>query len=117
LIKECEPVRECAEGEEAYFQAHPNVALKWKPRSAYHHWKRYGKAARRKYICKFLERNTNKYKYPNTGKSVVWTYPRIPENMDFYKKGSNAVSSNLLWLSISLPGNESKSTSHQLESP
>ena len=46
-----EPVKKCPEGEEAYFHSHPDVAERWKPRSAYHHWKKYGKAEGRSYVC------------------------------------------------------------------
>ena len=47
----CGPVKDCPGGEEAYFRTYPDVAIKWKPRAAYHHWKRYGKAEGRHYIC------------------------------------------------------------------
>ena len=47
------PVEQCPEGEEAYFRTYPDVATKKrKPRSAYLHWKRYGKAEGRSYFCK-----------------------------------------------------------------
>ena len=46
------PVEQCPEGEEAYFRTYPDVATKKrKPRSAYLHWKRYGKAEGKHYIC------------------------------------------------------------------
>ena len=44
-----EPVKQCPEGEEAYFSSYPDVSIKWK--SAYQHWKKYGKAEGRHYIC------------------------------------------------------------------
>jgi len=52
---DCKPVRECPEGEEAYFQAHPDVERIWKPRSAYSHWMRFGKSEGRHYICRCAE--------------------------------------------------------------
>lgn len=48
----CEPVKECPEGEEAYFNTHPDVASIWKPRSAYSHWRQFGEAEGRVYLCK-----------------------------------------------------------------
>ena len=48
----CAPVKECPEGEERYFKTHPDIAKKWKPtRTAYLHWKNFGRAEGRNYYC------------------------------------------------------------------
>lgn len=45
-----ESVKQCPEGEEAYFRTYPDVAKNWKS-TAYRHWKRYRKDEMRHYIC------------------------------------------------------------------
>ena len=44
-------MKQCSEGEEAYFCTYLDVAKGWKPRSAYRHWKKYGKREGKHYIC------------------------------------------------------------------
>ena len=88
LPKNCEQVKECPDG---YIQAYLDVALKWKSSLAYHRWKTHRKVEGRHYTCKCSKRKNNNCKYPNTSKRFVWKYPRIPENIDFYKEHGNAV--------------------------
>ena len=44
-------MKECSEGEEAYFRTYPDVAKKFIKRTAFRHWKRFGKNEGRHYIC------------------------------------------------------------------
>ena len=74
---------ECPEGEEAYFRAYPDVAMKWKPRKAYHHWKRYGKSEGRHYNCldRVVQQNSScggrVKKCPEGEEAYFRTYPDV----------------------------------------
>ena len=46
-----EPSGKCQEGKDNYFSTYPDVEKKWKHKSAYSHWKRFGKAEGRGYFC------------------------------------------------------------------
>ena len=52
-VNNCGQVKECPEGEEAYFRTYPDVAKHrfFQGRTAYLHWKLYGKEEGRHYIC------------------------------------------------------------------
>ena len=67
------PIKECPEGEEAYFRAYPDVAKNWK-RTAHHHWKSRGKSEGKHYICwcpKSEDNFARKLKQQKNGDFVV----------------------------------------------